>query len=178
MILLRPVKVMYGDLWEAKCLCGKFSGCYVFLTMLLLIKFNNRNPGTLQHYRQHTVICYHWLIWRLNFCFSFYFTVCRKTQHKDCKFTIWNNSLLVHFFPTKAIHMGKPLYDCIVVFTLKPVQNYLVSGGKTHASKCDPVTTEEQKSWARTICFQMSLILPHVTVSIFLFPTWCVVSAT
>lgn len=31
MILLRPVKVIYGDLWEANCLCGKFIGSYMFL---------------------------------------------------------------------------------------------------------------------------------------------------
>jgi len=27
------------------------------VAMLLIIKFNNRNPVTLQHYQQHKVIC-------------------------------------------------------------------------------------------------------------------------
>lgn len=42
--------------------------------------------------------------------------------------------------------MEKNLYDCIVVFTLKPIQNNLDYCGKTHASKCNIAVMRNRKA--------------------------------
>lgn len=111
--------------------------------------------------------------------FLVFFLIYSMQKHPAQKLQIYHCGIILSryiFSLQKKYIWENTLYNCTVVFTLKTIRNYLVSCEKTHASKCDPVTSEEQKSWARTICFQMSLILPHGTVSIFLFPTWCVVS--